>query len=91
MKVEFDESKSDKNARERGLPFEIVHIFDFSTAVVREDVRKDYPERRFVAVGYIGERLHVMCFTPVRGGIRVISLRKANEKEVRAYEEEETH
>jgi uncharacterized protein len=38
-----------------------------------------------VALGQIGERLHVLCFTPIEGGIRVISLRKANDREVSRY------
>ena len=34
----------------------------------------------------IGQRAHVVCFTPIEGGIRVISLRKANAREVRRYD-----
>lgn len=60
--------------------------FDWESAMLKEDTRHEYPERRFVAVGLIGQRLHVMCFTPISGGIRVISLRKANAREVRRYE-----
>ena len=43
-----------------------------------------------MAVGFMGERLHVLCFTPVAGGIRVISFRKANAREVRNYEQTRT-
>lgn len=56
-------------------------------AVFSEDTRHPYPERRFVALGYVGERLHVVCFTPIEGGVRVISFRKANDREVRRYEQ----
>lgn len=42
-------------------------------------------EPRFVAVGYIGERVYVVCFTPIEEGVRVISFRKANRREVRRY------
>ena len=35
--------------------------------------------------GLIGDRLHVVVFTPVNGGVRVISFRKANKREVKAY------
>lgn len=91
MRIEFDENKSQHNARERKLPFTIVADFDFSTARVTEDRRDDYPERRFVALGYIGQRLHVLCFTPLVDGIRVISLRKANAREVKIYDQEKSH
>jgi uncharacterized protein len=64
--------------------------FDFSTAGVVEDRRSNYPERRFVALGYIGRRLHVLCFTPIVDGIRVISLRKANTREVKLHGKEKS-
>ena len=70
----------------RGLSFERAADFDFETAHVWEDLRKDYPERRFVAVGFLESRLHVLAFSPKAGGIRVISFRKANHREVRTYE-----
>jgi len=39
-----------------------------------------------IAVGYLGKRLHFVCFT-MRGDIlRIISFRKANNKEMRDYE-----
>lgn len=46
----------------------------------------EYSERRFVALGYLSERLHMLCFTPVEDGVRIISFRKANRREVREYE-----
>jgi len=51
-----------------------------------EDLRKDYGERRFQALGLIGNRLHVMVFTPWANKAHVISLRKANKREVKRYE-----
>jgi len=88
MKIEFDPAKSEKNVRERGLSFDFVEEFDWETAVFSQDARFPYPEARFVALGLIGKRVHVVCFTPVTGGIRVISFRKANDREVRSYENE---
>lgn len=54
-------------------------------------MRHIYPERRFVAMGYLEERLHVLCFTPILDGVRVISFRKANSREVKRYEKKTTH
>ncbi len=87
MKIEFDAVKNDINMRERDLSFERASEFDFSTAIMQQDVRKKYPETRYVAVGLLGTRLHVLCFTGIEGGIRVISFRKANTREVKAYEQ----
>ena len=86
MHIAFDPAKNARNIRERDLSFERVAEFDFETALLWEDVRKAYPEPRYVALGQIDGRLHVRCFTPIREGIRVISLRKANPREVSHYE-----
>ena len=68
------------------MSFDRVADFDFETAKIREGIRKPYPERRFVAVGWLDARLHVLCFSLVSDGIRVISFRKVNPREQRTYE-----
>ena len=88
IRIEFDPGKSDRNETERGLPFSLIAELNWSSVQAVEDTRKPYPERRFVGVGFIGQRLHVVCFTPIGGGIRVISFRKANEREIRRYEQQ---
>ena len=65
--------------------------FDTSDTVgIDQDTRKAYPKTRFVAVGLLGSRLHVLCLTPADGGIRVISFRKANTREVKDYDQTRT-
>jgi hypothetical protein len=59
--------------------------FDFSSALIAVDDRKEYEEVRYVALGLWGERLHVLCFTETADGIRVISFRRANSREVARY------
>ncbi len=88
MKIEFDSNKNEKNIQTRGISFEGAAEFDWDTAIFFEDDRREYPETRIIALGFMGERLHVICFTPINGGIRIISFRKANKREVRYYEEE---
>ncbi len=90
MEIEFDPNKSQKNADERGLPFDLVHEFNWESALIIQDTRYAYPEARFVATGYIGNRIHTVCYTPIEDGIRVISFRKSNEKEVARYVEQIT-
>jgi len=85
MKIEFDPVKSEKNAQERDLPFERAADFDWEGAIYAEDSRNPYPERRFLAFGYLDNRLHVLCFTPIMGGVRIISFRKANTREAKSY------
>ena len=88
VEITYDPAKSERNARERGLPFDRVYDFDFDRAAIKEDVRFVYPERRFIATGFVGSRLHVLCYTPTVNDIRVISFRKANDREIRKYEQE---
>lgn len=91
MKIEFDPEKSNKNSHERGLPFSLAAEFEWETALYSEDVRHAYPERRFVTIGYLEKRLHVICFSPIRDGVRIISFRKANLREVKRYEKESSN
>jgi uncharacterized DUF497 family protein len=87
MRIEFDPAKNERNIRERGLSFERAAEFDFAGATFKQDMRKLYPELRYVALGMLDARLHALCFTPVAGGIRVISFRKANHREVKDHEQ----
>ena len=86
MKIEFDPNKNQWNVKNRSLPFNRAADLDWDTAQIVKDDRKDYPEERFVAAAFLNERLHILCFTPIKGGIRVISFRKANPREVKRYE-----
>ena len=81
MMITFDQLKSERNGQERGLPFSLVDDFGWSSALIKEDTRKDYGERRFQALGFIAGRLHMIVFTPRAGVVHVISLRKANKRE----------
>ncbi len=67
------------------MPFDLVVEFLWDTAVIIPDLRFAYPEARYVATGMIADRLHVVCFTQVEVGIRVISFRKANQREIARY------
>ncbi len=85
MRITFDPTKNEQNLRLRGLGFETAANFRFDTAVFAVDDRKEYPETRYVALGLLGDRVHVLCFAETNDGIRVISFRKANPREVKRY------
>jgi uncharacterized protein len=91
VKLEYDLFKSRKNANERGLPFELVKDFSWETATTIPDNRYNYSEPRFISTGFIGNRIHVVCYTPVISGVRVISFRKANSREIKRYVEKTTN
>jgi uncharacterized DUF497 family protein len=84
--ISFDAAKNWRNIATRGISFERAMAFEWDSALVVEDTRKEYGERRFQALGLIDGRLHVSVFTPRDGKTHVVSLRKANKREVKRYE-----
>ena len=84
-KYEWDENKRRANLEKHGIDFSAVYDFDWNTASQDQELHND--ELRAVAYGYIGERLHVVVFTERGNRTRIISLRKANPREVRRYEQ----
>jgi len=70
MRFTYDPTKNDRNIAERCLALDLVEEFDWSTALIAEDTRQEYPERRYQALGLIGEHLHMLVFTPRDGTIQ---------------------
>ncbi len=86
MSFTYDPRKSRRSIVERGISFDLAERFEWDRAWVVEDLRRDYGERRFRALGMIEGRLHALVFTPREAVVHVISLRKANHREIRRYE-----
>ena len=84
--IRFDPAKSERNRLERGFGFELADEFEWETARVSEDQRRDYGEKRMTAIGLIAGRLHVLVFTPRGETLHVISLRKTNRRDRALYE-----
>ena len=87
MEFEWDQAKSDDCFAERGFDFTYaLHAFVDPARQVRQDSRWDYGEDRYQLLGTIEHRVFVVVYT-VRGDvIRIISARKANQREVQDYE-----
>jgi uncharacterized DUF497 family protein len=85
VNLEFNKVKRDKTLYERGLDFaranEIFAGFHFTG----QDNRESYEEHRFITVGYLDERLIVLVWTPRGEARRIISMRKANDREKAIY------
>ena len=69
------------------MPFELATEFEWVTALYIPDTRHDYGENRIRAFGFFEDRLHAIVFTPIAGGVRIISFRKANKREILRYED----
>ncbi len=87
MRITYDIAKHVRNIALRGLSFKRAAEFNFETALLSVDDRKEYGETRHVAIGYLDDRLHVLCFTQEGSATRVISFRKANKREAQHYEQ----
>ena len=83
MEYEWDPEKYLANVRRRQLDFSEVENFDWDHARIRRSDRFDEP--RWPAIGYVGDRLHVVVFTERNGRCRIISFRIANNNERREY------
>ena len=85
MNYEHDPAKLAANVRKHGVWFSAADDFEWETAQLEVDSRKRYGETRFIAAGLIGVRLFVLTFTLRGNAVRIISLRKANRREVQRY------
>jgi uncharacterized DUF497 family protein len=85
MNIEFDPAKDAANTAKHEVSLSQASEFEWDTAVVWQDTRRDYREERMCAIGYIGLRLHVVAFVDRDGARRIISLRKANLREENRY------
>ena len=85
MKLDWDEAKRAWTLRERGLDFASVAEADWDAALTVEDSRSDYGEMRHVSLVPINNRLCVVAWCMRGDRLRVISLRKANARERKAY------
>lgn len=88
MLFEWDERKAAQNVTKHGVPFEYaVRVFLDPRRLDRLDARRDYTEERRLTLGRIEGRLFAVAYTPRGPVIRMISARKANEREQRNYDE----
>lgn len=83
----WDEVKRLFNLSHHGIDFTAAARLDWDAALIWQDRRRDYGEPRFLAIGRIGVRLRVAVYTPREDQVRIISLRRANRREIRRYEE----
>jgi len=84
----FDPTKLAANVAKHGVWFSAADEFEWESALVVVDSRKSYGEPRLRALGLIGERVHAMVFSLRDTSVRIISLRRANKREVRMYEDQ---
>ena len=88
MKFEWDAKKAAQNVAKHGVPFAYAAgVFLDPFRHDAEDDRRDYQEERRLTLGKIDGRLFVVAYAPRGAVTRLISARKANEREQRHYDE----
>ena len=86
MEFEWDPEKARTNFIKHGVSFESIFEFEWKNHLRAVDRRMDYGEERVQALGMIGGRVHILVYTMNDDNIRIISLRKANSREVMIHE-----
>ena len=86
MELEWDEVKRQNTLASRGMDFARITEVDFASLVTERDTRRDYGEPRFSSFGYLDHVLINFVWTPRGDNLRIISMRKANDRERKSYQ-----
>ena len=82
---EWDPAKRAANLRKHGIDFvDAVQLFEEFVLRV-PDLRRPHGEARIVAIGTVAGKLLSVVYTPRGASLRIISARRANARETRAY------
>ena len=85
VNISFDPTKSQINAVKHGVALEQAAYMEWDNAVIWRDERREYMELRYCALAYIELRLYCVSFTDRADTRRIISLRRANKREINRY------
>ena len=85
MHIDFDPEKDATNLSKHGVSLAAAARLDWDAALAWTDDRADYGEMRIVALAPIGDRLFFVVFVDRESSRRIISLRRANRREVNHY------
>ncbi len=81
----WDEAKRQANLAKHGLDFADAEVVFGGVTFTIEDNRFDYGEDRFITIGFLRGTVIVMAHTEEGDLVRVISMRKATNREERLY------
>jgi len=87
VKFEWDEQKNRINIQKHGISFEDAKAIFEDVRITAVDTRQSYGEIRNISLGTIHGRICIVVYTERKGITRIISARKANQRERRRYNE----
>ena len=85
MRIEFDAGKDSGNQAKHGVSLALAAELDWEAALVWVDDRFDYAELRMIALAPKTGTLYYLAFVDRGEARRIISLRRANRREVKHY------
>lgn len=85
MDIRYDSVKDAINQQKHGVSLAAASQIEWDTAIEKLDERENYGENRYRAFGFIGNRLYCVVYVDRQEVRRIISLRKANAREVNEY------
>jgi uncharacterized DUF497 family protein len=88
MKFTFNAAKDEVNLTKHGISLSKAKSLDWNEALSWVDKRKDYGEVRMVALIPMEQRLYCVVYVDTKVNRKIISLRKANNREITRYEKE---
>ena len=85
MQIEFDPAKDAANVQKHGVSLALADALDWDSLWANPDQRHDYGEVRMLGYALLDVRLYCVVFVDRSDVRRVISLRKANDREKVLY------
>ena len=85
MRIEFDPAKDAANQAKHGVSLALALELDWEAALVWLDARFEYEELRMIALAPNTGVLYYVAFVERGAARRIISLRRANRREVNHY------
>lgn len=86
MPIEYDDQKDQLNRQKHGVSLSLSNDLEWQNLFSLEDTRRDYGELRMVGYAPIADRLYCVVYVDRGESRRIISLRKANNREIVRYE-----
>ena len=82
MKIEYDPAKRVETLVKRGLDMADAGLVFEGPTKTDEDMRQDTGEQRFLTIGFLAGRMVLVAWTQRGDNRRIISMRKANGREI---------
>lgn len=87
MNITFDTAKDAANIAKHGVSLAEAARLNWNWLLCHADARRDYGELREVGFAPLGNRVHCVVFVQQGSSFRIISLRRANAREVNEYDQ----